>query len=117
MSNEFKVAEYHNHNIVNVMAGLLIGGLAGAGAMLLLAPQSGERTREQIQEKSIELRDETSSAMDAAMAKVWLAKNKIARDGRRRATELAHRSKAMVNGQMETISEAAKTWKKANLGS
>ena len=117
MNNEYQVTENNTHNIVNVMAGMLIGGLAGAGTMLLLAPQSGERTREQIQEKSIELRDETASVMDAAMAQVWLAKNKIARDGRRKATELAHRGKALVNEQIENVSGAAKTWKKNNLGS
>ena len=117
MNSEYQVIEYHNRNVVNVMAGLLIGGLAGAGSMLLLAPQSGERTREQIQEKSIELRDETTSVMDIALAKVWLAKNKIARDGRRRTNELVHRSKALMDEQLETVSAAAKTWKKANLGS
>ncbi|MCK4449027.1 MAG: YtxH domain-containing protein, partial [Anaerolineae bacterium] len=34
-------------------AGFLVGGLVGAAAALILAPQSGVETREQIQQKSI----------------------------------------------------------------
>ena len=38
-------------------AGFVIGGLVGAAVALILAPQSGEETRAQIREKSIELKD------------------------------------------------------------
>ncbi len=44
----------------NVLIGLLIGSVAGAIAMLLMAPQSGKGTRAQIQNKTIELRDQTT---------------------------------------------------------
>jgi gas vesicle protein len=37
-------------------AGLVIGGLVGATLALLLAPQSGEETRAQIRDKSIEVK-------------------------------------------------------------
>jgi gas vesicle protein len=37
--------------------GLVIGGLVGVGATLLLAPQSGQATRDQIKDKSLELKD------------------------------------------------------------
>ncbi len=115
MINENQITEYHNHNLANVFVGLLIGGLAGASAMLLLAPQSGAKTREQIQEKSIELRDETTSEVEAAMAQAWLAKNKLTRDGRRKANELIHRGKTLVDQQVERVTETAKTWKKSYL--
>jgi len=39
------------------LAGFLIGGLVGAATALLLAPQSGEETRNVIVSKSIELKD------------------------------------------------------------
>ena len=39
------------------LSGLVLGGLVGAAAALLLAPQSGEETRTIIREKSIELKD------------------------------------------------------------
>ena len=46
------------------LAGFIIGGLVGAAAALLLAPQSGEETRTQIRDKSIEIRDKASASMD-----------------------------------------------------
>jgi gas vesicle protein len=50
-------------------AGLLIGGLAGGIAALLLAPQSGEMTRAQIKDKSIELRDKAQETAEQARAR------------------------------------------------
>jgi gas vesicle protein len=106
-----------NHNVLSVVAGLLFGGLAGAVTMMLLAPQSGAKTRTQIQEKGLELRDQTTGMLEAAMAKVWLARKKITRDGRRQAKELLHHNQALVLEQFENVSAAAKSWKKANLSS
>ena len=34
-----------------IMAGMVIGGLAGAGTALLFAPQSGQKTRAEIQQR------------------------------------------------------------------
>ena len=48
------------------LAGLLAGGLAGAGAMLMLAPQSGEKTRTEIKDKGLELRDEAAEGLTEA---------------------------------------------------
>ncbi len=64
--------ELHSNNIVSVLAGMLIGGLAGAVTMLLLAPQSGKRTRIQTQEKGIELRDRATGAVEEPWTRyVW----------------------------------------------
>jgi gas vesicle protein len=46
------------------LTGLLIGGLAGFGAMMLLAPQSGKMTRAQIKQKSAELQDRATDTYD-----------------------------------------------------
>lgn len=46
------------------VTGFLLGGLVGAGIALLTAPQSGERMREQIRSKSMELRDQAERRVD-----------------------------------------------------
>ena len=45
-----------NNNTGAFFAGFLIGGLVGATAALLMTPQSGEKTRLQLQERGIELK-------------------------------------------------------------
>ena len=42
------------------LGGLLLGSVAGAGAMLLMAPQSGKKTRRQIQRKGRKMRKRNS---------------------------------------------------------
>jgi len=46
-----------NSGAAEFFAGLVIGSLAGAALALLLAPQSGEETRAQIRDKSLEYKD------------------------------------------------------------
>lgn len=105
--------QYHNNNILGVLTGILVGGLAGAFTMLLLAPQSGEDTRMQIQEKSIELRDRTTGMVEDAMAQVRMDRSRIATGGRQKANELLHQGQALVVEQLEHVSEAAQAGKKA----
>lgn len=42
---------------VGLMAGYILGGLTGAGTMLLLAPHSGKKTRARLQEQGVKLRN------------------------------------------------------------
>ena len=44
-------------NFGSFVMGFTVGALAGAIASLLLAPQTGEETRQVIKEKAIELKD------------------------------------------------------------
>jgi gas vesicle protein len=95
-------------NIWALLAGLLVGGLAGAGAMLLLAPQSGKKTRAQIQQKSIELRDQTVKAVEGAVAQVRGKASQITDDVRKQAGELQQRGQDMLDGQRDHLSETLK---------
>jgi gas vesicle protein len=113
MVNKNQEPEYHNSNILSVLAGLLIGSLAGAVTMLLLAPQSGEETRMRIKEKGIELRGRTTEMMEDAMAQVRSSRDKLTMGGRQKARELLHQGQALVVEQLEHVSEAAQAGKKA----
>ena len=77
MIHENQEYKYPTNNILNVLVGMLIGSLAGAAAMLLLAPQSGKDTRTQIQKKGIELRDRTNEIVGETMAQVRSNPNKV----------------------------------------
>ena len=46
------------------LTGLLFGALAGFGAVILLTPKSGKKTRAQIRLKSIELHDRATDTYD-----------------------------------------------------
>ena len=113
MANENQEPEYHKSNILSVLAGLLIGSLAGAVTMLLLAPQSGEETRMRIREKGIELRDRTTEIVEDAMAQVRSNANKLTNSGREKFEELKQHGQELVVEQLEHVSEAAQAGKKA----
>ena len=113
MVNENQEPVYRKSNVFGVLVGMLIGGLAGAVTMLLLAPQSGESTRMQIQEKGIELRDRTTGIVEDVMAQVRLDRNKFTVEGRQKAKELLHQGQELVVEQLDRVSEAALAGKKA----
>ncbi|MFN8381731.1 MAG: YtxH domain-containing protein [Anaerolineales bacterium] len=112
MINESQEPVYRT-NFFSILISLVVGGAAGAITMLLLAPQSGRDTRIQIQEKGIELRDRTSGIMEDAMAQVRLDRNKLVMGGRKKAKELINQGQALAIEQLERVSEAAQTGKKA----
>lgn len=117
MINENQDFKYQGNNIFGIVAGLLVGVLAGAVTMLLMAPQSGKDTRIQIQKKGIELRDQTSKMIEDTMAQVRSSANKITVGGREKAEELLQHGQTLVVEQLEHISEAAQAGKKAIKGS
>jgi gas vesicle protein len=106
MNNENYEYRYLANSILGVLAGILVGGLAGAVTMLLLAPQSGKDTRRQIKEKSIELRDRTSEMMEDTMAQVRTNTNKF-------TMGVKDYGKEMAVEQLDNVSEAAQAGKKA----
>jgi gas vesicle protein len=106
MIHENQEYRYPTNNTLNVLGGMLIGSLAGAVTMLLLAPQSGKDTRKQIQEKSIELRDRTTELVEGTMAQVRTKANQLTVGLKDHAQELAVE-------QLDHVSDAAQAGKKA----
>ena len=54
----------------SILVALVVGGLAGAGIALLLAPQSGKRTRQQIADLAEDLKDYATDLTDKVRTKV-----------------------------------------------
>ncbi len=83
------------------LLGFIVGGLTGAVASLLMAPQSGESTRTLLKEKAIELGDQVNVSVDDARARAETitaeARTKaeaIVAEARVRADEIAKQTAA-----------------------
>lgn len=97
----------------SLLAGLMIGGLVGAGTMLLLAPQAGRRTREEIQQGAMDLRDRaTDSARDAA-AQVRSRAEQVVTNVRGKADDLQNQGKEIAIDQLDRVATAARAGKRA----
>jgi gas vesicle protein len=96
--------EYKNtfNNPLMVLAGILIGGLAGAVAMLLLAPKSGKDTRVDIQNKGTELRDQAAGVVDNIVLQVRSTTTDIANSGRQKIEEIKQRGQDLTVEQSTT---------------
>lgn len=106
MKNNVKEQEVQHHNGSNaasVVAGIVIGGLAGAGAALLFAPQSGRETREQIQQKTIELRDRTAETVDHAVSDVKAKTHKLTDNVQHQVEKLQHQGQEVINEKVGKI--------------
>src|SRR5512140_3286026 len=112
MENNIEEPTYPR-NSRNVLIGILVGGLAGAAAMLLFAPQSGKQTRAQIEQKSIQLRDLTSKNIKKAVKQVRSETNRITADVMEKAGELKALGQDKLVEQLDRASAALDTGKKA----
>ena len=69
MNNKKREAKQDNNQLSGFLAGflflggLLLGSVAGAGAMLLMAPQSGKKTRKQLQRKGQKMQKKTAKTV------------------------------------------------------
>jgi gas vesicle protein len=113
MVQEIQETERQSSGFVGILGGLIIGSVAGAVAMLLLAPQSGKKTRMLIQDKGIELRDRATGMVDEAFEQVRSNTSKIAASGITKADELKEQGQDLLAEQMDRVSAAARAGKKA----
>jgi len=104
-------------NTMRLLAGLLIGGLAGAGAMLLLAPQSGKMTRDRIQQKGIELREQTAGALEDAVSQARLRARRLTASVRGNVEDLQQHSQEVIDEQREHMATLIEGKKKGVLSS
>jgi len=113
MKNE--AVEHQNAaiNPLKVLASILIGGLAGAAAMILLAPQSGKDTRLQIRDKSAQLRSQAAGFVGDTVSQMRSISNKIANDGREKFEEVKQHGQDLAVEQLDHLTKAAKASKKA----
>ena len=113
MENNIEEYVYAKNGPKNFLLGLLIGGLTGAAAMVLLAPQSGKRTRAKIQNRTIQLRDRTTTNIKKAVAQVRSETDKITSEVQEKAGELKQLGQDKLVKQLDRVSAALDTGKTA----
>lgn len=75
------------------LMGFIVGGLAGAAASLLLAPQSGESTRTILKDKAIELGGQVNETVEEAKVRA----EQIMAESRQRAEALTAEAKVRAD--------------------
>lgn len=95
-----------------VLTALLLGGLVGAGAMMLFAPKSGKETRANIQHRALRLRDKTVGGAKDAVKQVSSRTHRLSDDLKDRAGGLQHNGRETLADQLGHIENAAKKARK-----
>lgn len=111
-NQELEYIEQGSHT-KSMLKGLLVGGLLGAGTVLLFAPQAGERTRAELQQGASELRDRTTETVKDTVAQVKSRANQLKSDVQIKAEELQYQGKDLLAKQLDRVSHAAEAGKKA----
>ncbi len=96
-----------------LLAGLMIGSLIGASAMLLLAPQEGRRTRREVQKGALELKDRTTGNVRDAVSQARTRAQDLADQARAKADDLQNQGKDIAIEQLDRVAKAAQSGKKS----
>ncbi len=96
-----------------LLAGLMIGGLIGASAMLLLAPQAGRQTRRELQKGAMDLKDRTTDNVRDAVSQAKSRAQDMAAQARAKADDLQNQGKDIAIDQLDRVASAAQAGKKA----
>jgi gas vesicle protein len=82
------------------LIGFIIGGLTGAAISLMMAPQSGEETREFLRERAIELRERGTEMAQTATEQVGSTADEV----RNRAADIRQRGQVVLEEQRDRLS-------------
>jgi gas vesicle protein len=93
--------------------GLTLGSLISAVVMLLVAPQSGKKTRRQIRRKGKALRHQASDAVDDTVAQVRAKAQQVSGAIHDQTEALQQRGQEVVDQQKERWAPVVKATEKA----
>lgn len=99
------------------LAGTLVGSLIGAGAMLLMAPQSGKKTRNQLWRRGQDMREQTTDTIEDGMKQVRAKARKVTTKIHKQAEELQQLGQDVLDQQRERLSSVVEASKTAVNGS
>jgi gas vesicle protein len=95
------------------LSGLLLGGLIGSVVTLLLAPQSGQKTRRQIRRKGRDWREQTTDIMEDGAAQVRAKTHQVTTAIHEQTDALQQRGQDVVDEGKERFATVVKAGKAA----
>lgn len=98
-----------NNRGFEFLTGIVVGGVIGAATVLLMAPASGEKTREQIRARSSELKDRGSALGSEAKVQV----QKATKEGHKRVLDVQEDTRLALEEQKTRLAEAIDAGKQA----
>jgi gas vesicle protein len=101
------------NGIKSLLTGLLFGGILGAGTMLFFAPQSGSKTRAEVQRRAAQLRENTSEAVMDRVEQARFKTGQIKADVKSKAADLEHKGRVLLARGLGNVSQVARAGKKA----
>jgi gas vesicle protein len=107
---ESEHSEHYGHTIRGFLAGVLVGGLAGAGTMLLMAPQSGQRTRTQIRRKGVALRDQAMDSVEDAMDQARETSQQITANVHKQADKMQQKAEKIQQRGQHALDAQKERW-------
>jgi gas vesicle protein len=97
----------------NILAGILIGGLVGATAMMFFAPRSGEEMRAELMDKAVDIRDRTTDTVKDKVSGVVSKASNLKGGVKGKTDDLKSMGQDMLVEQLDRAMDALATAKKA----
>jgi gas vesicle protein len=110
---EYSQTQEMNGTAKHILTGIVVGGLIGATAMLLLAPRTGEEMRAEIKDKAMDLRDRTAETVKDKVSQVASRAGHLKSGFRDKSHDLKQRGQDVLIEQLDRVSEAVEAAKKA----
>jgi len=107
---ETEHSEHYGYTIRGFIAGALVGALAGAGTMLLMAPQSGERTRRQIRKTGVALRDQAMDGVEDAMDQARATSQQITANVHKQADKMQQKAEKIQQRGQDALDAQKERW-------
>jgi gas vesicle protein len=102
----------HTKNSAGFLAGVFWGGVIGAVTALFLAPQSGKDTRQQIQQKALNLRTQATNTVESTLDQLNTKASQLKLDMEQKTKDLSQQGKEVLITQLDRVAEAVESSKK-----
>lgn len=96
MNSDRSEGSFSAGRLLVFLAGLVLGALVGAAAMLLLAPRAGQQTRSQIQKQGANLRHHAVESMEEVVTEAGDKANQFTDSVQKQARELQQQAQELL---------------------